>query len=133
MIRPGRLAPVRRVAVEGDSMLPTVRPGDRLLVSPWMPARPGHLVAVRDPRTPARLLVKRVDRYAAGGLWVLGDNPPASTDSRQFGPVPRAALVGRVFYRYHPALRAGPVDARSGGRGRRRAARGVPGAGRGGR
>ena len=50
----------RRVVVHGASMLPTLRPDDRLLLVPaWRP-RTGQLVAVRDPRARGRLLVKRV-------------------------------------------------------------------------
>ncbi|MBV9659977.1 MAG: nickel-type superoxide dismutase maturation protease [Acidimicrobiales bacterium] len=93
------------MVVTGDSMQPAFRPGDRLLVAgPW-PPRPGQVVAVRDPRVPERLLVKRVHHVESGGLDVRGDNPPASTDSRHFGPVPRELLVGRVVHRYAPLHR----------------------------
>ena len=101
----------RRVVVHGASMSPTLEPGDRLLLAPaWRP-RTGQLVAVRDPRDPSRLLVKRVaavDRRNQR-VTVVGDNPGASTDSRVFGPVARRAVVGRVVYRYAPPGRAGRV------------------------
>jgi signal peptidase I len=35
--------------------------------------------------------------------FVLGDNRGQSTDSRQFGPIPYAVIVGRVDYVYWPA------------------------------
>jgi nickel-type superoxide dismutase maturation protease len=106
--------PVRRVEVVGSSMAPTLLPGDRLVVVAW-PWRsttwpcPGQVVAVRDPRRPDRILVKRVSAVdrRAGTLEVLGDDPGASTDSRTFGPLPRSALVGRAIYRYAPAGRSG--------------------------
>jgi nickel-type superoxide dismutase maturation protease len=101
---------VRRVVVEGTSMLPTLEPGDRLVAvrvpSQW-PLRPGTVVAVRDPRDPRRVLVKRVRSSRAGGIEVIGDNPNASTDSRQFGALRRSALVGRCVYRYGPPGRTG--------------------------
>jgi nickel-type superoxide dismutase maturation protease len=105
---------VRRIEVVGSSMAPALLPGDRLVVvaQPWAPGRwprPGEVVAVRDPRRPDRILVKRVggvDR-SAGIFEVLGDAADASTDSRSFGPVPRSALVGRAVYRYAPAARSG--------------------------
>ena len=86
-------------------MLPTLRPGDRVLALRLFRARPGDLVVVRDPRRPDRLVVKRVAEVGPAGSTVLGDNPQASTDSRSFGPVRR--VWGRPVYRYAPADRAG--------------------------
>lgn len=33
-----------------------------------------------------------------GHVWVEGDNPTRSVDSRHFGPVPLALVLGRPFY-----------------------------------
>jgi nickel-type superoxide dismutase maturation protease len=106
---------VRRVEVTGSSMAPALLPGDRLVVIglPWLPQpwpREGMVVALRDPRLPGRILIKRVSAVdrALGTVEVLGDDPEASTDSRVFGPVPRSSLVGRAVYRYAPAGRSGP-------------------------
>jgi nickel-type superoxide dismutase maturation protease len=96
-----------RLEVVGDSMLPTLLPGDRLLVVARRPRR-GDLVAVPDPREHSRLLIKRVvDVSAAGGVVVRGDNPAASTDSRDFGPVPASSVAGVAVYRYGPPARVG--------------------------
>jgi nickel-type superoxide dismutase maturation protease len=99
------------VEVAGDSMRPTLVPGDRLLVVPWPRhlLRPGHLVAVPDPRDPGRTLVKRVTATTRRTLTLAGDDPARSTDSRHFGPVARTAVLGRAVYRYAPTARAGPV------------------------
>ncbi len=104
--------PLRRLEVTGESMIPTLRPGDRVLVvgglGPFRPRlRTGDLVALDDPRDPARVMVKRVTALAGGRVEVRGDNAAASTDSRHFGSVDRAAVVGRVLYRYHPEERRG--------------------------
>lgn len=119
--------------VEGQSMQPSLRPGELVIVLPAWGIRRGDVVVVRDPRHPERETVKRVlglpgelvelgdrqlvvdgvarpepwlpDSAAAGaGGWrvppghvvVLGDNRGHSTDSRTYGPVPRALVVGRV-------------------------------------
>jgi inner membrane protease subunit 1 len=92
----------RRFVVSGDSMLPTLRPGDRLLVARLGHAKQGEIVVVRDPRSPSRLICKRVVSADARHIVVRGDNPDASTDSRAFGPVPVEWVVGRVLRRYYP-------------------------------
>lgn len=86
----------------------TLVPGDRLIVVRRAP-RPGDVVAVRDPRRPDRLLVKRVCVVGPTGLDVRGDDPDRSTDSRAFGPVPLESVVGVVVHRYAPSDRAGTV------------------------
>ena len=96
---------VCRVAVEGSSMMPTLAPGDRLLVVRLGRPRPGDLVALRDPDDPARLLVKRIKARGPAGVEVRGDNEAASRDSRAVragGPFP-AARKSRL-----PLLPAGP-------------------------
>jgi nickel-type superoxide dismutase maturation protease len=102
-----RWRPIRRVEVRGDSMRPTLEPGDRLLVVRGGPARVGDVVAVGDPRAPARTMLKRVAARGPAGVTVLGDNAAASTDSRSLGPLPPAAVRGRAVYRYFPDDRRG--------------------------
>ena len=101
----GALFPIARYRIEGESMQPALSPGERVVVNRaayWFsPPRPGDLVVVRDPGQPGRLLLKRIEGPAGADRWlVAGDNPEASTDSRQFGPVVRGAIVGRVWFRY---------------------------------
>jgi nickel-type superoxide dismutase maturation protease len=105
---------LRRVEVTGDSMAPTLLPGDRLLVrrvGRRHRSRPGDLVTVRSPPGTARppVLVKRVLHSDGTGVEVRGDNPAASTDSRVFGRLPAHAVTGVVLYRYGPAGRTGVV------------------------
>lgn len=95
--------------VEGASMAPTLLPGDRVLVDRWTfgvrPPYPGEIVLVRDPR--GRSVVKRVVSVEGDEVRVLGDHKEDSLDSRQWGPLDRSALRGRVVWRYAPAARQG--------------------------
>jgi nickel-type superoxide dismutase maturation protease len=105
-----------RVAVEGDSMRPTLEAGDWLLADPeayaLTPPVVGDLVLVPDPRAPARLLVKRVAQVHEDGreLWVSGDAPAATTDSDAFGPVRASTVEGRPWFRYWPPRRIGRIS-----------------------
>lgn len=97
--------PVAAVVVAGDSMRPTLRAGDCLLVLRRGRIRPGDLVLTRRPDRPSLLVVKRVLAVESGGWWVEGDNPECSDDSRTFGPVSGADVRGRVVIRYWRAHR----------------------------
>ena len=82
------------VRVQGQSMLPTLEPGD-LVLTARRRARVGDLVVLPDPREPARVLVKRVGALQGAQIRVASDNP-AGADSRTFGPVPASSLHGVV-------------------------------------
>jgi nickel-type superoxide dismutase maturation protease len=89
-------------------MEPALRAGDWIVVSSLSrPPRVGEIVLVRDPRDPANLMLKRVAAVANGACTVLGDRPDESTDSRTFGPVPLANVLGRALLRYGPIDRIG--------------------------
>ena len=91
-------------------MEPTLRDGDWLLVGRLRRApRTGDLVVAPDPREPRRLLVKRVAGVDVAGVRLSGDRAEASTDSREFGPVPVSSLLGRPLLRYAPLARFGRV------------------------
>ena len=99
-----------RVAVAGHSMEPALREGDRLFVlPPRRQPRVGEVVVVRDPRDATHLLLKRVAAVHDGEVTVMGDRRDHSTDSRYFGDVPLADVVGRAAFRYKPLARAGRV------------------------
>jgi len=55
----------------------------------------------------------RVDNYDAtmkvppNHVWVEGDNPLESTDSRHYGPLPTSALRGRIVLRLWPMMSSG--------------------------
>ena len=80
-------------------MLPTLRPGDCLLVRGPRAVAPGAVVVARFPTRPELLVVKRAVRPAGDLWWVEGDNPAVADDSRRYGP---AQVLGRVVLRYWP-------------------------------
>lgn len=116
--------------VAGPSMEPTLRDGDRVIVDLWTYRRHGPVageIAIID--APGGItIVKRVASppversgipsrspfpgAGAGETWypVVGDNPNRSEDSRDFGPVPRSRMRGRVIWRYWPLGSFGPIS-----------------------
>jgi nickel-type superoxide dismutase maturation protease len=104
-----------RVLIEGGSMAPMLAPGDWALTIPLRRPRIGDVVVVEHPGRPGYEMVKRItagpgDRVGdrtldLDGWWVEGDFATASTDSRQFGPVRRNGLKGKVVLVYWPRER----------------------------
>jgi nickel-type superoxide dismutase maturation protease len=99
--------PVRIAVVEGPSMVPALRHGDRLLVWLRPPRRTpsiGTVVLVAPPDRP--LSVKRLVAIETDGrVRVEGDNEFGSTDSREFGPLPAEAIQGVALIRLWPRPR----------------------------
>ena len=83
-------------------MQPALQPGDRVLVrrlgsNPIL--RVGSVLVTWHPQRTNLRLIKRLNRVDSTGLWLLGDNPAESTDSRQLGPVATSLLIGEVVGR----------------------------------
>jgi signal peptidase I len=100
-------------------MLPTLEPGDQVLVNrllysgpgwaalPRRAVRRGDVVLFRPPFDRRQRFVKRCvalpGDWAGGGvlppgaLWMEGDARESSLDSRRFGAVPEENLEGRVL------------------------------------
>ena len=115
---------VKTIQVSGVSMLPTFKNGRRVLVSKayWLvgPIKDNDIVVSKDPGGPGTI-IKRVYRLGGesvdyphypdtvplfmgreyrvpkGYVYLLGDNPPFSEDSRRFGPVPIDKILGKVI------------------------------------
>jgi nickel-type superoxide dismutase maturation protease len=107
------------VVVQGESMAPSLMPGDFVIAVRATPIRAGVLVVLEHPGRPGFELVKRLAgspgtsvhgrQLGPDEYWVLGDRTEASTDSRSFGPISSAAITGVVRFRYWPPSRLGPV------------------------
>jgi len=84
-------------------------PGDRVTLAGgrvWVNGEPlaEPYVAEVDPSSSLSLVVE------AGNYFVLGDNRPRSSDSREFGFVPEGYVRGRVDLRLWPPTRAGWIE-----------------------
>lgn len=88
--------------VYNPSMVPTLLPGDQLIVQYGAGVRAGDVVVLRHPFAQDLLIVKRVVERRAGGWWVAGDNPYVHNDSREFGVVPDELVVARALARLRP-------------------------------
>jgi nickel-type superoxide dismutase maturation protease len=63
----------------------------------------GEVVVARRPDRPELEIIKRIQAIdGEGAVFLVGDNPSSSTDSRQFGAVARDHIIARVRWRYWP-------------------------------
>lgn len=95
--------PFQLIEVDGPSMVPTLSPGDWMLVQHGARVRPGDVVILRHPLQQDLLVVKRAVERREGGWWVLSDNPyNAGGDSTVYGVVPDDLVLARVRGRFRP-------------------------------
>ena len=86
-------------------MLPTLRPGDRLLLGYRRTPVEGALVVARfgdGTIAVKRAVERRLTRTGEPGWWLLSDNPAEGVDSRHRGVVPAAEVRAVVLARLWP-------------------------------
>lgn len=79
--------------VEGESMAPTYPQGKIVFAWRFLKPKKGDVVIVKHHRLE---LIKRIEQLEGDKVYVLGDNPPESTDSRHYGWLPLSAVLGVV-------------------------------------
>jgi len=123
----------------GPSMIPTFNGNSHSNVvltehvsSRWKALSKGDVVIARSPMDPKTFVCKRVAAVAGdsvpeaegvtfkrgfginevphGHVWLLGDNPDNSTDSRMYGPVPIGLVRGKVLMKVWPFSEVGFVE-----------------------
>ncbi len=85
-------------------------PGDTLRIGRGTVYVNGH--AIKEPYVPARYRDDRSETLMTipkGEFWVMGDHRNISSDSRDFGPVPRSLIYGKADFVYWPMDQVGVV------------------------
>jgi len=97
---------------EGNSMVPAIKsgailmvykasygirlPGSSTYIFSWGGPKEGDVVIFYTPA--GEIAVKRCGESLADGFfYVLGDNSSQSYDSRNYGPIPKNHIIGRVL------------------------------------
>ena len=92
---------LQMVKVSGDSMLPTLKSGQRILfIKAFRPGKNlvGKVVLIARLNANGQrdfYQVKRVKEFKDGKFFVVGDNESQSTDSRSFGYLTSDEIIGR--------------------------------------
>lgn len=93
-------SPITKFTIHGNSMLPTLSPGQDVLSFNWAyigkKPKVGDIVVVE---VNGRQMVKRIQKVDDRHIFVVGDNDKESTDSRDFGPISEDQIIGRVVYK----------------------------------
>ena len=83
---------VRRVV--GKSMTPVFRSGKLVLFVRWKAYKPGDVVMFRHNGAEK---IKRIERIEEDKIFVVGDNPSLSTDSRHFGLIDKSLIIAKAL------------------------------------
>jgi phage repressor protein C with HTH and peptisase S24 domain len=88
--------PISHFVIHGNSMFPTLKPGQHVFTVNWFfQIKVGDLVVAR---VDGKDIIKRVGQLKAGKVFLVGDNKAASTDSREFGWIDVIQVVRKVFF-----------------------------------
>ena len=86
--------------IEGDSMLPTLRDGDLVLINPDTEYAVGDIVLAAHPFKKSVKIIKRIVEILPNEKYFLvGDNATESSDSRAFGAISAKHIFGKVVCR----------------------------------
>jgi nickel-type superoxide dismutase maturation protease len=85
---------IRRV--RGDSMLPALPDGKIVIATGWFyRLKPNNIVIVSHNNIEK---IKRIKSIDNGRIFLVGDNPKGSTDSRQFGKVDVTNVLAKKLF-----------------------------------
>ncbi len=92
----GKRRPILVRRVSGVSMEPYVGPGAVVIArGVFLRLKKYDVVVVRHGNIEK---IKRILHIEGGKVFLIGDNPKRSTDSRHFGWIPAAWVIGKVIW-----------------------------------
>lgn len=102
-----RSRPIIMRKVVGHSMVPALPPGTVVFAHTLIKKiKPGDVVILSHD---GKEKIKRVSEFENGKIFVLGDHPETSTDSRQFGWLEVTAIKAKVIWPKHKNLDRPPI------------------------
>lgn len=76
-------------------MVPTLPPNTLVIGLRWRQIKPGHVVvATHDDKEK----IKRIEDMRDDEVFLVGDHPESSTDSRHFGWLPTEDVLVRIIW-----------------------------------
>ena len=97
---------IRRI--NGHSMVPTLPPGTLVYGWRWFSRLKPEKVVIFLRQN--REIIKRIDQVQTDGLYVLGDHPETSTDSRHYGAVSWDCVKAVVVWPRTPKVLAEDIS-----------------------
>jgi nickel-type superoxide dismutase maturation protease len=94
--------------VVGASMAPKYPHGKVVVARRTKNPKVGDVVIVKHHKVE---LIKRVNQIHQDKVYVLGDNPEESTDSRHYGWLPLESIIGKVLGGYSSDYAQGNASA----------------------
>ena len=100
------LWPIRLARISGESMAPTYKSGELVLVRLFKGATsrisPGNVVLIEREVMPGIFFIKRVTKIEGDSFWVEGDNKDPEVqsrmnDSQSWGLIRKDEIKGKLF------------------------------------
>jgi len=80
-------------------MSPTLKQGDIVIADTWIDSEKiavGDIIIFEHPEIPKANIIKRVSSLKKNSVYVLGDSPNNSLDSRLLGDIEKEAIKGKA-------------------------------------
>ena len=94
----------KRLRVAGNSMLPILKPGEEILISPqaYKKFAPniGDIVVALHPQQNFPIVKRVASIDKEGSCYLVGDNIAESSSSGSFGTIPVKDILGKVICRF---------------------------------